>query len=137
MGYLSQPILKISIYFFVSAHLPLKKFRAAANTGRNFEQTRHHGKNLPTNIPIRTNYMRPIRSLEMVIYGSVFLLVTSIILLFPLSTCQAAAFAFSLRLHSALHLTRSTCIDASSTFDGTTSDFDSTTARPPTSTTLP
>jgi hypothetical protein len=45
--------------------------------------------------------------------------------------CHAAVFAFSLRLHAALHLACSTCIDA------TASDFDGMAARPPTSMTLP
>jgi hypothetical protein len=45
--------------------------------------------------------------------------------------CHATVFAFSLRLHAALHLACSTCIDA------TASDFDGMAARPPTSMTLP
>jgi hypothetical protein len=87
-------------------------------------------KNPPTSVSIHTNYVRSIRSLEMVTHGSVFLLVISTILFFSHSTCQAAAFAFSLRLCATLHLACSTCIDASSTFDGTA-------AQPLTSTTLP
>jgi hypothetical protein len=58
-------------------------------------------------------------------------------ILFSLNVCQAVAFAFSLRLRAALHLVRSTCIDASSTFDGTASDFEGMTARLPTLMTLP
>jgi hypothetical protein len=41
------------------------------------------------------------------------------------------------RLRAALHLARSTYIDASSTFDGTATDFGGTAARPLTTMTLP